>query len=46
VKLKNCLKIDDIYGQLLLEISQKCTEFEQEQRPTGFTLWKYLEKFE
>jgi hypothetical protein len=46
VKLRDCLKVESIYGCLLVEIAQKCTEFEQERRPTAFTLWKYIEKFE
>ena len=46
IKVRNCLKIESIHGQLLVEMAQKCTEFEQETRPNAFTLWKYIEKFE
>lgn len=46
VKLKSCFVIESIYGAFLVEMAQKCTEFEQEKRPNSFTLWTYTEKFE
>ena len=45
-KFADFFKVDNIYAQFLIDISQKCMNFDQEDRPTSYALWKEFEKFE
>ena len=46
IRLQDFIKTDNIYAQFLIDIAQRCLQFEQGDRPNVFMVWKKIEEFE